>query len=992
MHAKHSDAPVPPPLTVADARLPQLFATRLRQDSDATALNELVDCRARAATYLTHWDLIPHLKPQHSNTASPQRNPPIPHGASHTMGDSYRPGGGGGSGNNDRNDRNRYQDSAYDRPRDRNYRQQQYDPYPPPPPPSYYDSRPPPGTSSYRPPGPPPSSYHEQSRNSSGGGFTFRGAASGGQSYRPEQNFTFDAPGPRAPNGFAPESARSTHDRPRRFDRDGGRPRHDGRGRGSNAPRGRGGYRGFGPKPAHDRAILNKLAGSRETTPEQFEGMDEGHSRFKDAAEVESSEGDDSDDDGPRKRTKVGASDASAAPKWSNPDPYTALPPPETLGAPKKDIVQVIRKAKNEAAPKTDKVADNADFISFNFDDEGDAEMDSPPPPPSKSPARTGEPTFSHRDSFHRKTSVAGAPETNSGSSNSFTPTNKRQQGISSPSSGPGYNSPQQSIVPEHVSRPPKRKARDIRQFGDVIEEWQSIEGQTVAPWSTINHSETADVGLRYVEHIPEEHLRHLRFSRLHKEICDFYEYVRPRDYEEAARLDLVSRVETAIRAWSGANGHAATADVHCFGSFASGLYLPTADMDLVVISKSFLNNGTRQIGQTQNQLRAITNHMEKLGIAKPHTATFIGRSKVPIVKFTDKRTGIKVDISFENDSGFPALEKFKAWKQQYPALPVLVALVKQVLVMRGINEVFCGGVGGFTTICLVMHILQTMPEIQSGSMDPSQHYGEIFMKFLDFYGNKIDIRSTGILMHSPYHYDKDKNPRTMQNKDRLTIIDPNNPDNDISGGSHKIDTVFGRFRSAYSDLQRYMATLSSGQISTASILECVIGGNYQSVDSQRDRLRRLYGNGTSATAPALAPAPVLPPGVQAAPRPAKSKPKPNKKAKKRAAEEASRQPAAAQSQYAPLAPPPMYVAQAGFGNVSCTSYPSAPSLYYPPCHPQQMYYQYPQNRHDTGFIPPPPPEEHEDDIPPPPPPLPPPMANAPPQSPDSSASMDMSD
>jgi DNA polymerase sigma len=360
-------------------------------------------------------------------------------------------------------------------------------------------------------------------------------------------------------------------------------------------------------------------------------------------------------------------------------------------------------------------------------------------------------------------------------------------------------------------------------------------------------------------------------------------------------------------------------------------------------------------------------------------------------VKFTDKRTGIKVDISFENNSGFPALETFQAWKQQYPALPVLVALVKQVLVMRGINEVFCGGVGGFTTICLVMHILQTMPEIQSGSMDPCQHYGEIFMKFLDFYGNKIDIRSTGILMHPPYHYDKEKNPKMMQNKDRLTIIDPNNEDNDISGGSHKIDTVFGRFRSAYSDLQRYMSTLSSGQISTNSILECIIGGNYHSVNEQRERLRRMYSTATPASAPALAPTPVLPAGVQPAPR------KPNKKAKKRAvAEEASRQAPATQSQYAPLDSNPqrsMYVAQAariplhtdgGADHVS----PPPPPMYFRLNPPRFSLSPSPEPRRHAG-IPPPPPDGRP---PPPPPPPPPPRGTASPQSPDSSASMDMSD
>jgi non-canonical poly(A) RNA polymerase PAPD5/7 len=240
------------------------------------------------------------------------------------------------------------------------------------------------------------------------------------------------------------------------------------------------------------------MAGSRETTPEQFEGMDEGRSRFKEVAE--SSEGDDSADDGPRKRTKVDATDATAAPKWSNPDPYTVLPPPETLGAPKKDIVQTIRKAKNDQAAKVDKVADNSDFISFNFDDDDDEEdavMDEPSLPAAKSPARTGEPTFSHRDSFHRKTSTASAPQNNGVSSSSFTPINQRSNAPVSISSDSDYVDQRSPIVAERVSRPPKRKSRDTRQMGDVTEEWQAVDGQPIAPWSTRDHSATADVGLR---------------------------------------------------------------------------------------------------------------------------------------------------------------------------------------------------------------------------------------------------------------------------------------------------------------------------------------------------------------------------------------------------------------------------------------------------------------------------------------------------------------
>ena len=59
------------------------------------------------------------------------------------------------------------------------------------------------------------------------------------------------------------------------------------------------------------------------------------------------------------------------APKWSNPDPYTVLPPPGAGDTRQKklDVVKLIRKAKVEMDPEKpaekDAVADNDDFISF---------------------------------------------------------------------------------------------------------------------------------------------------------------------------------------------------------------------------------------------------------------------------------------------------------------------------------------------------------------------------------------------------------------------------------------------------------------------------------------------------------------------------------------------------------------------------------------------------------------------------------------------------
>lgn len=69
--------------------------------------------------------------------------------------------------------------------------------------------------------------------------------------------------------------------------------------------------------------------------------------------------------------------EASSVPKWSNPDPYTVLPPVDEESRKRKDVVKLIRKAriateKEEAAQN--EVAANDDFISFGFEDDNVSE------------------------------------------------------------------------------------------------------------------------------------------------------------------------------------------------------------------------------------------------------------------------------------------------------------------------------------------------------------------------------------------------------------------------------------------------------------------------------------------------------------------------------------------------------------------------------------------------------------------------------------------
>jgi non-canonical poly(A) RNA polymerase PAPD5/7 len=210
---------------------------------------------------------------------------------------------------------------------------------------------------------------------SAGGGDSY---VPGGQRQNNNSEFTFQA------NRTAPEFPPSEPRGPARSNRNGAnrgarrdRPRNNANGNRRGGPRRK--------EAPHERALLqHQDAGS----PEHTYGVSDGPNRFMnvddmsdhdEADMVESDASVDGDNSsGKHKVARTGASRADGdavpefKPRWSNPDPYTACPPPSETTGVKKDVVQLIRKAKNEAAIKAignNAVAANDDFISFDADD-----------------------------------------------------------------------------------------------------------------------------------------------------------------------------------------------------------------------------------------------------------------------------------------------------------------------------------------------------------------------------------------------------------------------------------------------------------------------------------------------------------------------------------------------------------------------------------------------------------------------------------------------
>ncbi|KAE9377003.1 hypothetical protein N431DRAFT_401649 [Stipitochalara longipes BDJ] len=633
----------------------------------------------------------------------------------------------------------------------------------------------------------------------------------------------------------------------------------------------RGGYRGrAGPRMASDREFLKT---NRAPTPELMPGMDDDQANavkyvpMEDVSDSEEAEMDLSNDEGaePKKkqaRTQTLAADGDSVPKWSNPDPYTVLPPLDEAQRKKKDVVKLIRKARVAAAAeninKPEAVTD--DFISFDFDDQDDSSMLAKQPGNGVEGAPTG-PRFSHRDNTHKQ-------EQQSGSLNQFRENQQAQiakhaaddskqqqpQTANNHSLNEKLRQPVQPNKPQHPlpSKPvphidltpnpdlgnrkrtirdeikgPLKAPPDLHSIGgkkppstgEIVKTWKIQSSVSPTPWVSVDHSDSANMGIW-----------------LHKEIMDFYHFVKPRSFEQFIRTQLVEQLRSNVKQFFDRE-----ADIRTFGSFPAGLYLPTSDMDLVCVSDTYMKGGNMIFGKGKN-LYKFDAFLKHGNLSMPGKTEIIPRAKVPLVKYVDRVTGLKIDVSFENDTGLIANRTFQEWKATFPAMPILVTLIKHLLAMRGLNEPVNGGIGGFSVTCLVVSLLQNMPQVQSGSMIPEHHLGEILMEFLDLYGNQFNFATTAIQLNPPGYISK--GDANIPYKNKLAIIDPNRASNDIAGGSSNTDTILKCFSKSYDALQKRMGELQySANRRKQSILGCIIGGNYTSFKLQREHLAHVHEN-----------------------------------------------------------------------------------------------------------------------------------------------------
>ncbi|XP_068179601.1 terminal nucleotidyltransferase 4A-like [Antennarius striatus] len=280
----------------------------------------------------------------------------------------------------------------------------------------------------------------------------------------------------------------------------------------------------------------------------------------------------------------------------------------------------------------------------------------------------------------------------------------------------------------------------------------------------------------------------------LHEEIVDFFNFISPRPEEEAMRRGVVNRIEGVIKdLWP-------TARVEIFGSFSTGLYLPTSDIDLVVFGK-----------WNYPPLQELEQALKRHNVAGQYPIKVLDKATVPIIKLTDHETEVKVDISFNVETAVKAAQLIKSYLKKYTVLPPLIFVLKQFLLQRDLNEVFTGGISSYSLILMAVSFLQLHPRIDTRRSNIN--LGFLLIEFFELYGRDFNYMKTGIRVKNGGAYlSKEEMLKSLGFGNRpsmLCIEDPIQPGNDVGRSSYGVLQVKQVFDFAYMVLSHGVSPLA---------------------------------------------------------------------------------------------------------------------------------------------------------------------------------------
>jgi len=371
------------------------------------------------------------------------------------------------------------------------------------------------------------------------------------------------------------------------------------------------------------------------------------------------------------------------------------------------------------------------------------------------------------------------------------------------------------------------RKSNDLDEdfltLGDVDDESDEDEAKGETEEENQNVNRTGDLPPWMTQYVDYRRTNHL--VALHNEIVGFCRLMEPHDEETKERKQLVDRFSDLVMS---------TFDrckVQVFGSQATGLCLPTSDIDISIqlsdedTPKAEGGDGTekdekerleitkeQEINDMKNwdkpsgsPLHRLAEALRENWMSELSYLDVIENTRVPLVKFTHGPTNISVDVCFNQQTGPQAAKLMHQYMDALPPLRSLTFVLKYFMASRGLNQPYTGGVGSFMLQMMIVSFLQHRERFAYNTRSPSLYnLGALLVEFLELYSMDFNYVTTGLSVRfDGFYFPKGASDRKNdfwqpQRPFSLAMENPLEISADVGNPSFRISVVQRSFEVAF--------------------------------------------------------------------------------------------------------------------------------------------------------------------------------------------------
>lgn len=262
-------------------------------------------------------------------------------------------------------------------------------------------------------------------------------------------------------------------------------------------------------------------------------------------------------------------------------------------------------------------------------------------------------------------------------------------------------------------------------------------------------------------------------------------EWLTPTKEEKLLKLKSVIKLEMIVKSIY------PNCKMEIFGSFVTGLSIPSSDIDVCFMD----------IKQAEIETLTIIGYvLIKLNVCR--NMRIIKDAKVKILKYTDNESGANVDICINQKSSKESTDFVKKKIKEYIYLRPLVILIKFFLNSRNLNETYTGGIGSFMLCCMVLHFLQIHPLTFDTKIYNNTNLVSLIIEFFYFYNLDYPLNDKCSVLRGLGHV----MPRYMRseyerNNNRLCIENPIDISIDVGANSYKIRYILHIFSHNFCNL-----------------------------------------------------------------------------------------------------------------------------------------------------------------------------------------------